>query len=455
MDPRFPILELFPVTAECSPQAHLTIGGCDVSELATTYGTPLYLFDEATLREQCRGFLQEFGSRYPDLAVLYASKAYINKSLAKLFAEEGLGLDIVSGGELAVAQAAGVPWNGSTSTATTRGRRSWPWRWTWVWDASSLTTFTRWRPWSPSASSSTRPRPSWCVSPPASTLTPTPTSPPAPPTANSASPWLQARPRRPSPAPRAAPHLDLVGIHMHLGSQLFETSPYTDAIEGVIAFAAQMVREQGLRLQEFSPGGGYAVQYLPEQPAPSLARYAETVTGALKQACEQNNLPLPRLILEPGRSMVGRAGVAVYTVGASKDIPGVRKYVAVDGGMADNIRPALYSAQYDAAVANRMADPSRGDGDHCREVLRVRRHPYPGVPWPGAPAWRPPSPPRLRGILSGHGQQLQPGAPSCGGHGQWGPGPPHPAQGDLPRPDAVGPVIRRPLSLASPALWNR
>ncbi len=357
MDPRFPILELFPVTAECSPQAHLTIGGCDVSELATTYGTPLYLFDEATLREQCRGFLQEFGSRYPDLAVLYASKAYINKSLAKLFAEEGLGLDIVSGGELAVAQAAGVP----LERVYFHGNNKGPEELAMAVDLGVgrivLDNFYEMETLESicqqlDKTQAVMVRITPGVDPHTHAYIATGAT-------DSKFGFTLATGAAAEAIARAqsSPHLDLVGIHMHLGSQLFETSPYTDAIEGVIAFAAQMVREQGLRLQEFSPGGGYAVQYLPEQPAPSLARYAETVTGALKQACEQNNLPLPRMILEPGRSMVGRAGVAVYTVGASKDIPGVRKYVAVDGGMADNIRPALYSAQYDAAVANRMADP--------------------------------------------------------------------------------------------------
>src|SRR5439155_11054945 len=108
---------------------------------------------------------------------------------------------------------------------------------------------------------------------------------------------------------------------------------------------------------ECGPAGGFAVQYVAEQPAPPIATYAQVVADSLIKACQAHGLPLPHLILEPGRSMVARAGVALYRVGAVKDIPGVRKYVSVDGGMADNIRPALYGARYEAAVANRMDAP--------------------------------------------------------------------------------------------------
>jgi diaminopimelate decarboxylase len=107
-------------------------------------------------------------------------------------------------------------------------------------------------------------------------------------------------------------------------------------------------------MEEFSPGGGFAVQYITEKPAPPVSAYAEVITGSLKKACAHRGLDLPRLVIEPGRSIVGRAGVALYSVGAAKDIPGVRKYVSVDGGMGDNIRPAIYGAQYEALTANRV-----------------------------------------------------------------------------------------------------
>ena len=114
-----------------------------------------------------------------------------------------------------------------------------------------------------------------------------------------------------------------------------------------------------LKLEEFSPGGGFAVQYVEDKPPPSVADYAEAVTGAVTEGCREHGLPLPKLIVEPGRAVVARAAVALYTVGASKDVPGVRRFVSVDGGMADNIRPPLYGSQYSALVANKPLETRR------------------------------------------------------------------------------------------------
>jgi diaminopimelate decarboxylase len=152
----------------------------------------------------------------------------------------------------------------------------------------------------------------------------------------------------------ASPGLELAGLHAHIGSQIFETEPHQQACRTVLEFAAHMKERHGFELRLFSPGGGFAIQYTRDAPAPSRAVYAEAVVSALKEACKGHGLPLPRLTVEPGRSLVGRAAVALYSVGARKEIPGVRTYVAVDGGMADNIRPALYGAAYEALVANRL-----------------------------------------------------------------------------------------------------
>jgi diaminopimelate decarboxylase len=155
----------------------------------------------------------------------------------------------------------------------------------------------------------------------------------------------------------ASPGLEVVGLHYHLGSQITETEPYRKAAEVVLEFAARMSKRHGLELREYSVGGGIAVPYTRDAEAPSVAEYANTVVDALREGCGRHQLPLPRLVVEPGRAIVARAGVALYTVGATKEVPGVRTYVAVDGGMADNIRPALYGARYEALVANRMTDP--------------------------------------------------------------------------------------------------
>ena len=155
------------------------------------------------------------------------------------------------------------------------------------------------------------------------------------------------------------PGLELVGLHVHLGSLVFELEPYRQAVAVVLAFAAEMGEKHGLRLEEFSPGGGFAVQYVEGRAPPSVAEYAETIVSALTEGCREYGLPRPRLIVEPGRAIVARAAVALYTVGSSKDVPGLRRFVSVDGGMADNIRPPLYDSRYEALVANKALETRR------------------------------------------------------------------------------------------------
>ena len=150
-----------------------------------------------------------------------------------------------------------------------------------------------------------------------------------------------------------------LGLHCHIGSQLFEHEPYAEAIDKVLAFAAEMAQKHGLDFREFSPGGGIGIQYTRDEASaaaqPASPRRSPT---AVKGAVERYGLKMPHVVVEPGRSIVGRAGVALYTVGSRKDVPGVRTYVAVDGGMADNIRPAIYGSKYEALSAARPAAPS-------------------------------------------------------------------------------------------------
>jgi diaminopimelate decarboxylase len=135
------------------------------------------------------------------------------------------------------------------------------------------------------------------------------------------------------------PGLDLVGLHVHLGSPIFELEPYTQAVDIICDFAARMRNKLGFEMHEFSPGGGFAVAYTNDQRPPSPDEFAEAIVPPLIAACERHDLPQPRLFIEPGRSIVARAGVALYTVGSSKDVPGVRRYVSVDGGMATTSAP--------------------------------------------------------------------------------------------------------------------
>ena len=346
---------LFPITTGVSDD-RLTLGGCDAADLAAEFGTPLYVFDEATLRQVCREFVGEFGSRYADSQVLYASKAFINPALARLVSEEGLGLDVVSGGELAVAQAAGV----SPADIYFHGNNKGPEELEMALDCGVgrivvdnfgelelLDGIARSR----GVVQDVMLRLSPGVDPHTHVHTTTGTLDSkfgfAIETGDAEQAMRQAL---------EADGLDLVGVHMHLGSPIFELEPYAIGIDAVLTFVASLDLD-GFTMREFSPGGGFAIGYLRGSPPPPIGAYAEVIASAVERRCGDLGLGSPKLVVEPGRAIVGRAGVALYSVGSVKDIPGVRKYVSVDGGMGDNIRPALYDAAYEAVVANRMSDP--------------------------------------------------------------------------------------------------
>ena len=345
-------LPLFPVGSSVNQDGHLVIGGCDAVDLAAEFGTPLYVYDEDGLRAKCREFLSEFGGRYADVVVAYSGKAFLNNAMAQLIKEEGLGLDVVSGGELGIADAAGFPMDrvyfpGNNKSAaelamaldlgvgrivvdnfdelemlgeltSARGK---------VVDVLLRVT--------PGVDPHTHRH---IV------------------TGNIDSkfgiPLVQAE--EAVTRAMALPGVNPVGLHSHIGSQIFENEPFVAAVATIIGLAVEMKRKHGFEMTELDVGGGYAVQYTLDAPAPPVYYDAAAITARVIAECEKYGLPLPRLIIEPGRSLVARAGVALYTAGVVKDIPGVRRYVSVDGGMADNIRPALYDARHEAVVANKM-----------------------------------------------------------------------------------------------------
>ena len=354
---------LWPDTTRLDDRAELWIGGCAASALAAEYGTPLYVFDEATLRGRAAAYRSALARYYPGSAqAAYAAKAYLCTALAQIFAEEGLDLDVVSGGELHVALAAGFPperihFHGnnkspeelaqalaagpSTPLRTGIGRI--------VVDnfhelalLSELTDATR------TTQYAAHPIPIWLR----------------------LAPGVQAHTHahiqtgqtdtkfgftiatgdaeRAVAQAMAAPGLALVGLHCHIGSQIYEAEDLSLAAAKLIEFAAQMHARHGFELRELSPGGGWGVPMVEGDPTAPVEPYITTLSAAIATTCQQTGMPLPHLVLEPGRSLVAPAAVALYTVGARKEIPGVRTYIAVDGGMADNIRPALYGAGYTA-----------------------------------------------------------------------------------------------------------
>ncbi len=347
-------LSLFPLTAEVSEQGHLLVGGCDTVELAAEYGTPLYLFDEFSLRSKCREFKGEFGRRYADTTVLYASKAFLNGALAVILKEEGLGLDVVSAGELAIAESVDFPmdmvyFHGSNKSAGEL-------RLALKHHIGGIVVdnFDELRMLGEIAEEGGHiPRILLRLTPGVDAHTHEHVTTGVIggkfgfPLFSADEAVIQAM---------SAPSLNLVGLHFHLGSLISEVQPYQEAIEIVLDFAADMRKRHGFELEELNIGGGFDVQYTLDAPAPVIAAYAEAIIPRISGRCRKLKLPPPVLTIEPGRAIAGQAGIALYRVGTTKDIPGVRRYISVDGGMADNIRPALYDARYEALLANKVLE---------------------------------------------------------------------------------------------------
>ncbi len=348
-----PSAELFPITAEVNAKGHIAIGGCDIADLAAEYGTPLYIYDEATIRHMCREFTGAFKKSYPDSSVSYSSKAFASPALARIIEEEGLNMDVVTGGELAVAAAAGFPADRLNFHGNNKSRHELEEAIDYGLGHITIDSFYEIGllnevAGEKKAKQTVMLRVSPSVDPHTHLLT--------------ATGILDSKfgfsietgaAEQAVKQALASKNLDVAGLHFHLGSPLFELEPYSQAIEYVLKFAADMRKKYGLKMREFNPGGGMAVGYISEKLPPAISEYAHEIATALRAGCDANGLPEPLLTVEPGRAIVGRAGIAIYKVGGIKDIPRVRTYVSVDGGMGDNIRPALYGAKYTVAHVTR------------------------------------------------------------------------------------------------------
>ncbi len=348
-------LSLFPLTAEVEAN-HLIIGGYDVVKLAAEFGTPLYVFDEFTLRRKCAEFVSEFGKRHPDTLIIYACKAFMNRALALIFKEERLGLDVVSGGELSIAQSVAFPMERVYFHGNNKGEEELRLALEEgigrivvdnFHELSLLDALAK----EAGVTQDILLRLSPGVDPHAHAYTTTGII-----DSKFGFPLTTGQAEMALTEAVSAPNLNLLGFHFHLGSPVAEVESYQEAIEIVLGFAGEMKERHGFELKEFNPGGGFAIPYTLDSPTPSISDYAESIVSRLRDKSDILGLPLPRLVVEPGRGITGQAGVALYQVGAMKDIPGIRRYVSVDGGIADNLRPALYDARYHALVANKAAE---------------------------------------------------------------------------------------------------
>ncbi|NLW07576.1 MAG: diaminopimelate decarboxylase [Clostridia bacterium] len=344
-------------TMQVNEEGRLTIGGCGVEQLARQFGTPLYIFDEAHIRENCRQFYQSFGVAAGYSRVIYAGKAFLTTAMCRIIASEGLGLDVVSGGELYTALTAGFPakdiffhGNNKSYAELCQALEAGIGRFV-VDNFAEMELLSRL-----AAERGQKARVILRITPGIEAHTHKYIR-----TGQIDSKFGFTLPNGQAMAAaqrvKELPGLEFKGLHCHIGSQIFELEPYSQAAATMLELAAQIKAATGLITTELDLGGGFGIYYTNEDRPCSIREYAETILGRVKEEARALNLPVPQVIVEPGRSIIGPAGCTAYTVGTIKEIPGVRKYVAVDGGMTDNIRPALYGAKYEAIIANKAARP--------------------------------------------------------------------------------------------------
>ena len=360
----------------------LTVGGIDVRELAGTYGTPLLLCDEADFRSRCSDYRDAFGA---DAGVFYAAKAFCSRAALRWVSDEGLGVDVCTGGELEVALAADVP----PDMITMHGNNK------------SLAELTRAVQVGvghivldsfeeiarlalvidPDGMSQPARRPRVLVR--ATTGVEAHTHEFMATAHDDQKFGFSLASGAADEAVRrvlACPDLELAGLHSHIGSQIFDTAGFEVAAHRVLELAVRIRDEHGAEIDELDLGGGFGIAYTDEDSAPEVKELAQSIRDIVDRQCRAAGLSRPRLTVEPGRGIAGPGTITIYEVGTIKDVDGLRTYVSVDGGMSDNIRTALYDATYTCALASRASDAppmlTRVVGKHCESGDILVRHAY-------------------------------------------------------------------------------
>jgi diaminopimelate decarboxylase len=353
--PELALSHSYPIGTRVNERGHLEIGGCDVVELAERFGTPAYIYAEDDLRARARSYLEAFASRTDDFEVVFGSKAAPITAIYRLMNEEGLSVDVASGGELYLALGAGV----DPSRIYMHGNNKTEQELRLAFDSKIgylvLDSFSEIE-----LADRLLDRTQEVL------IRVTPGIQP------STHSYVQTgqldskfgfalddgQANEAVKRVQASKHLELAGIHAHIGSQIFELEPYVKTIQLLADFV-------DFECRLLNVGGGLGIAYTSDDQPASIEDYVDVKVHGVQQAFD----PVPRILIEPGRSLVGNAGVTVYRIGAIKEIPGVRTYVAVDGGMSDNLRPMLYGSRYEATIADRPdAVPTRVTtvaGMHC------------------------------------------------------------------------------------------
>lgn len=340
-----------PITTKINNRGNIEIGGCDLTELAKNYKTPLYVVDEVSLRNICRDYKKAF-SKYEKVRFMYASKALCTLATSTIISEEGFGFDVVSAGEIYTVYKAGVDmkkvlFNGSNKSSEELelavelkvGHIS-------VDNFYELFLLDK-----IAKNKNTAVDIFLRITPGIECHTHEYIQ-----TGNLDSKFgfdLQQIDEAIDLIKQKYSNLNLRGLHAHVGSQIFETQVYYDEIEVLLNELSRIKEVHGISLDEINIGGGLGVKYTEKDLPPSTFEIADVIIDSINKNCEKLGMTYPTIYLEPGRSIISTCGVTLYTVGSQKQVPNGRKYVAVDGGMADNPRPSLYQAEYSAQVVNK------------------------------------------------------------------------------------------------------
>lgn len=359
--------EFMPLTAKVNDQDHLEIGGCDVTTLVQQYGSPLYILDEETIRAACRQYQESFKLYYQgDFQVLYASKAWSCLAVCALINSEGLGIDVVSGGELYTAQVAGI----SSENIYFHGNNKSEQELIFAIETGCTIVVDNWHELHTLVNLASQ----QAENPIQIMLRLTP--------GIECHTHEYIRTGHLDSKFGFDPHqlddlfdfvskkpaLNCVGLHAHIGSQIFESQPHRDLADVMLNWLNKAV-SYGLTVTQLNVGGGLGIKYTESDDPPSIEEWVKGICEVIQQNCAQHNLPLPKLLCEPGRSLIATGCVTAYTIGSAKEIPQIRTYVTVDGGMSDNPRPITYQSLYSAVVGNRMSAPLTQivtiAGKHC------------------------------------------------------------------------------------------
>ncbi|MDB9312032.1 diaminopimelate decarboxylase [Spirulina sp. CS-785/01] len=360
-----PNQSLLPLTAQVNPYDRLEVGGCDVQDLVNQWGSPLYILDEETLRTACRQYRDTLYSTYPgESQVIYASKAWSCLAVCAMVGSEGLGFDVVSGGEVYTTLQAGI----SPEDIYLHGNNKSAEELKYAYEQGCTIIIDNWLELHLLSEVATENNPAQIML----RLTP----------------GIECHTHEyirtghidskfgfdPSQLPEVFtflqkhPQLNLIGLHAHIGSQIFERQPHQD-LGGVLVNWLQTALDYGFKPQILNVGGGLGMRYTEQDDPPSIKEWTQTVAQSVAKACEDQGLDYPKLICEPGRSLIGTACITAYTVGSRKVVPDIRTYIAVDGGMSDNPRPITYESVYRAVIANKMSAAANETvtvaGKHC------------------------------------------------------------------------------------------